>query len=143
MKDKIIKLIFKYSLLFSYGGMVYMCLELLFRGRTDPTMAFCGGLAFIIIGGLNNFIPWEMSFIKQCLIGGVLVITPLEYIFGILFNQDYSIWDYRMLPFNLQGHICLYFTILWCFISIIAILADDYLRYYIFNEEKPRYKLFK
>lgn len=141
MKEKIIKLVFKYSLLFSYGGMVYMCLELLFRGRTDPIMAFCGGLCFICIGGINNFIPWEMSFIKQCFIGGFLIVTPIEYIFGILFNQDYHIWNYCSTPLNFQGQICLPFTLLWCIISIIAIVADDYLRYYIFNEDKPRYTL--
>ena len=129
-------------MLFAYGGILYMTLEMLFRGHTDYYMSICGGFAFVLIGGLNNFIPWNMSFIKQCLIGGLCIITPLEYLFGILINQDYSIWDYRGIPLNLNGQICVPFTILWCFLSIIAIVLDDYLRYYIFNEEKPHYKLF-
>ena len=140
--NKYIKSFFKYSMLFAYGGIIYMTLEMLFRGHTDYYMSLCGGLAFILIGGLNNFIPWSMSFIKQCLIGGLCIITPLEYLFGILINQDYSIWDYREMPLNFNGQICAPFTILWCFLSVIAIVLDDYLRYYIFNEEKPHYKLF-
>lgn len=139
--NKFIKLFFKYSILFSYGGMIYMCLELLFRHKTHYTMAFCGGFAFVIIGCINNVISWDISLVKQCLIGGICVITPLEYLFGILFNQDYSIWCYKDIILNYQGQICIPFTILWCFVSIIAIFLDDYLRYYIFNEEKPYYKI--
>lgn len=140
--NKYIKLFLKYSMLFSYGGMLYMTLEMLFRQRTAYSMGIVGGLAFIIIGCLNNIIPWSMSLIKQCLIGGICVITPFEYLFGILVNKDYSIWDYRLTPLNFQGQICVPFTILWCFVSLIAIILDDYLRYYIFNEEKPHYKIF-
>ena len=130
-------------MLFSYGGMVYMTLEILFRQRTAYSMGVCGGLAFIIIGCLNNIIPWSMSLIRQSLIGGICVITPLELFFGLIVNQNHTIWDYRNAPLSLfDGQICIPFTILWCFISIAAIILDDYLRYYIFNEEKPRYKLF-
>ena len=123
--NKYIKLFLKYSMLFSYGGMIYMCMELIVRHRTHYTMAFCGGLAFVLIGILNNVISWDMSFIKQCLISGFLIVTPLEYLFGILFNQDYSIWCYLDMPLQFQGHICLPFTILWCFISIICHNCND------------------
>ncbi len=141
--NKYIKLFLKYSMLFSYGGIVYMTLEEIFRQRTAYSMAICGGLAFIIIGCLNNIIPWSMSLVKQCLIGGICVVTPLELIFGLIVNQNHAVWDYREVPLSFfDGQICVPFTILWCFISLIAIVVDDYLRYYIFNEEKPHYKLF-
>ena len=140
--NKHFKLFSKYSVLFTYGGFVYMTLEMLFRQRTAYSMGICGGLAFIIIGCLNNLIPRSMSLLKQCLIGGICVVTPLELLFFFFLNTTYEIWDYREMPLNFDGQICVLFTILWCFVSLVAIILDDYLRYYIFNEEKPHYKLF-
>lgn len=137
-----IKSFLKYKLLFCYGGMLYMTIEMLFRNRTSYYMGLCGGLAFLFIGCLNNFISWDMPFVLQCLIGGLFIITPLEYIFGILFNQTYNIWDYRDIPININGQICMPFSLIWCMISAVAIVTDDYLRYFIFEEDKPAYKLF-
>lgn len=35
------------------------------------------------------------------------------------------------------------FSILWIFVSIAAIVLDDWLRYLLFGEERPRYTLFR
>lgn len=136
------KLLLKYSILFSYGGMLYMILELLVRGRTHYLMSFCGGLCFVLIGMINEFISWDMSLVRQGIIGGFLIITPVELLFGILFNNNYDIWDYRNLKLNFLGQISFKFCILWCGVAILAIILDDHLRYHIFDEEKQRYKLF-
>ena len=32
---------------------------------------------------------------------------------GLLFNRDYSVWDYRAVPGNFCGQICPRFTLLW------------------------------
>ena len=136
-----LKSLLKYSVLLSYGGMLYVCIELIFRGRSDISMMFCGGLSFVFIGLINNIIPWEMPLWIQSIIGGFLIVTPLEYIFGLLFNQGFTVWDYRMQPFNINGQVCLLFSLLWCVISIAAIILDDYLRYWLFHEEKPHYKI--
>lgn len=136
------KLFLKYSILFSYGGFVYMITELLFRQKTHWSMAFLGGLCFICLDLINEIFKWSTPLIMQAIIGGLFIVTPLEYIFGILFNQDFTIWNYNNMPLNLQGQICLSFSILWCIIAILGIVLADYLRYYIFNEEKPRYKIF-
>ena len=138
---RILKLLLKYSVLFSYGGMLYVCIELMFRGRSDITMMFCGAISFILIGLLNQIIPWEMSLLVQSIICGFLIVTPIEYLFGILFNSNFTIWDYRMQPFNVNGQICLLFSVLWCLLSVAGIILDDYLRYWLFNEEKPHYKI--
>ena len=50
-----------------------------------------------------------------------------------------DVWDYSNMPFNILGQICLPFTILWFFISILAIVLDDWIRYIMFDEEKPHY----
>jgi uncharacterized membrane protein len=137
--EKILYALLKYYILFCVGGTTYIILELLFRGRTSWEMLFAGAICFVLIGAINNFIPWKMKLWKQALIGGIFIITPIEYLFGIIFNQDYHIWDYRNLPLNMSGQICVPFSLLWCLVAIMCILIDDYLRYFIFGEDKPKY----
>ena len=133
----------KIFILFLIGGFIYVAIELGFRGHSHWTMFLLGGLCFILIGGLNNYIPWEMSIIKQGIIGA-LIITSLEFIFGLVLNLylNLGIWDYSNMPFNILGQICLPFSIAWFFLSLVAIFIDDWLRYVLFKEEKPRYHLF-
>lgn len=133
----------KIFILFLIGGFIYVAIELGFRGHSHWTMFLLGGLCFILIGGLNNYIPWEMSIIKQGIIGA-LIITSLEFIFGLVLNLylNLGIWDYSNMPFNILGQICLPFSIAWFFLSLVAIFIDDWLRYILFKEEKPHYHLF-
>lgn len=133
----------KIFILFLIGGFIYVAIELGFRGHSHWTMFLLGGLCFILIGGLNNYIPWEMSIIKQGVIGA-LIVTSLEFIFGLVLNLylNLGIWDYSNMPFNILGQICLPFSIAWFFLSLIAIFVDDWLRYILFKEEKPHYHLF-
>ncbi|MDE7477569.1 MAG: putative ABC transporter permease, partial [Lachnospiraceae bacterium] len=70
-------------------------------------------------------------------------ITTIELLAGLIVNCNYAIWDYRDMPLNIMGQICLPYTILWFFLSLLAIILDDYLRYWLFGEEKPHYALFK
>ena len=133
----------KIFILFLIGGFIYVAIELGFRGHSHWTMFLLGGLCFILIGGLNNYIPWEMSIIKQGVIGA-LIVTSLEFIFGLVLNLylNLGIWDYSNMSFNILGQICLPFSIAWFFLSLIAIFIDDWLRYVLFKEEKPHYHLF-
>lgn len=133
----------KIFILFLIGGFIYVAIELGFRGHSHWTMFLLGGLCFILIGGLNNYIPWEMSIIKQGIIGA-LIVTSLEFIFGLVLNLylNLGIWDYSNMPFNILGQICLPFSIAWFFLSLVAIFADDWLRYVLFKEERPHYHLF-
>ena len=36
-----------------------------------------------------------------------IVCTSIDFTTGMLANQDYSLWDYRALPFNFMGQVCL------------------------------------
>ena len=142
--NKILKIFFKYSLLFSYGGMIYVIIELLYRQYSDVSMMFCGGLCFVLVGLLNEIFPQNKKYtplLAQAFAGAFFIVTPIEYIFGYIFNKDYHIWDYRELPLNYHGQICLLFSLLWVGVCILAIILDDYLRYYIFNQSKPKYRL--
>lgn len=135
------------SILFIVGGAAYYLIEFIWKtfishGICHWSMFLLGGLCFLLIGSLNERIPWEMSLIKQSLIGSAIV-TGLEFIFGVILNiwLKLNIWNYSTLPLNILGQVCLPFSIIWCFLSIIAIFLDDYLRWKWFGEEKPHYHL--
>lgn len=111
----------------------------IFQGLKD-NMAVVGGICFVVIGGLNNYIPWEMPMWKQGLVGA-LFVTGMELVVGIPLNLmlGLHIWDYSSLPFNLLGQICLPFTVLWFFLALLCIYVDDWMRYIMFHEDKPHY----
>lgn len=126
--------------LIGIGGLLYVLIEILFRGHSHWTMFLVGGLCFWLIGLINEIIPWEMLLWKQCVLGAAIV-TVVEFISGCIINIwfGWDIWDYSDMPFNLLGQICLPFSIAWIGLSAVAIVIDDYLRYWLFGEEKPHY----
>lgn len=126
--------------LWGIGGLLYVLCELVFRGRSHWTMFLVGGLCFWLIGLINEVIPWDMPIWQQCIIGA-LIITAVEFVAGCIINigLGWQVWDYSGLPFNIQGQVCLPFTMLWAVLSAVGIILDDYLRYWIFGEEKPHY----
>lgn len=126
--------------LIGIGGLIYALIELAFRGRTHWTMLIVGGLCFWLIGLVNEVIPWEVVFWKQCLLGS-LIVTVVEFFSGCIINLGlgWNVWDYSNLPLNLLGQICLPFSLLWILISVVAVVLDDYLRYWLYGEEKPHY----
>ena len=139
---KAIKQLFKYVVLFLIGGATYFCIEMLWRGHSHWTMFIVGGICFIFCGGINEWFDWEMPLWKQMLICSV-GITAIEFFAGIAINLIFklNVWDYSNQPFNILGQICLLYSSLWFLLSLLAIVADDFLRYWFFNEEKPHYKL--
>lgn len=102
---------------FWFGAIGYPLIELAYRRRTHPSMALAGGLATVVLRriGKTNRPLWQ-----QALLGG-LAITGIEYGFGMIFNRRYRVWDYRRTPLNLQGQICLPFTLAWCGLSAAAL----------------------
>lgn len=139
------KKIFKYLFLAVCGGSLYVLVEFLWRSYSHWTMFLLGGLCFVLIGLLNEMIPWNIPLILQGFIGSFLVITPLEFLVGCIVNLilKMDVWDYSNIPFNIMGQICLPFSILWIVVAIVAVVLDDFIRWIWFNEEKPHYKLFK
>ena len=137
----------KFLTLFTVGGSLYFIIEFLFKtfisgGMIHWSMFLLGGLCFVLIGEINEVIPWEMSIIKQGAIGAAIV-TSLEFVFGVILNLvlKLGIWDYSNLPFNILGQVCLPFSFAWFGLALIAVFLDDYLRWKWFNEEIPHYHL--
>lgn len=141
--QKQIRQILKYTILFILGGCSYTLIEILYRGYSHYSMWILGGICFICIGLINEILKWETPLVLQGLIGS-FIVTLLEFITGYIVNirLGMRIWDYSRMPLNIMGQVCLNFTIIWFFISIFALIADDYLRYWLFDEERPHYKLF-
>ena len=124
------------------GGLLYVGIELLWRGHSHWTMFVLGGICFVLIGRINEVIPWSMPLWKQVLFG-VLIVTGLEFATGCIVNLwlGWNVWDYSDVPFNILGQICLPYILLWIPISLVGIILDDYLRHWIFKEEKPHYRV--
>ena len=142
MKEKL-KAILKHAVLALCGGCVYFLIEMAWRGHSHWTMAVLGGVCFVLIGDINEFIPWNMPLVLQGAIGSGTV-TLLELVSGIILNLwlGLGIWDYSNMPFNFLGQICLPFSLLWVALSIVAVVLDDWLRYWLFGEDRPTYTLF-
>lgn len=135
--------VLKYLFLFSFGGIIYVIIEMLWRGYSHWSMFILGGACFLLLGLINEKYTRDIPLILQMLFGA-FIITSLEFIAGCILNLwlGLNVWDYYDLPFNILGQICLPYMFLWFLLSPVCILVDDYMRYLFFGEEKPRYRLF-
>lgn len=131
----------KYILLFFVGGYAYCGIEILSRGYSHISMLIAGGICFILIGLLNEKSQDRMAFVSQMVVSSA-IITGVEFITGLIVNVwlGLNVWDYSDKPYNILGQICLLYIFIWFFLSPLAIIADDYLRYWLMDEKKPRYR---
>ena len=131
----------KLLFLFGTGGLLYNLLELAWRAWSHWTMFFLGGLCFICLGLINEVIPWKMPLWQQALIGAC-IITALEFLTGCVVNLwlGWGVWDYSGIPGNILGQICPQYFGLWLPVSLVGIVLDDWLRFLLFEEEKPHYR---
>ena len=109
---------FKAIVLFFIGGTGYVGLEFLWRGWSHFSMFLAGGTCFLLLGRLNDTRP-RLPFVLRGIVGAG-VITMIELLAGLIFNRDYGVWDYRHLPLNFHGQICLRFFLLWIPVSLGA-----------------------
>ncbi|WP_313559081.1 putative ABC transporter permease [Ruminiclostridium cellobioparum] len=137
-----LRTIVKHICLFTIGGVIYYLFELLWRGHSVWQMVIVGGMCFVVIGLINEVYPWTMPLWLQSTIA-TGTVTAIELVSGLILNVwlGLRIWDYSNLPFNLYGQVCLYFSLLWLVLSPVAIILDDWLRHWMFEEEKPKYRL--
>ncbi len=136
------KEMFKNIVLTATGGLLYYLLEILFRGYSHPAMIVVGGICFYVCGLWNEIMEWFMPLPEQMFVC-TICITTIEFVAGVILNLwlDLGIWDYSNMPLNVLGQICLPFCLLWYFLSLVAIVLDDWLRYALFWEERPHYSI--
>lgn len=107
------------------GGLAYLGVELVWRGRTHWTMGVLGGLCFVLIGLLDEWYP-RMPVWLQCALGA-LIVTALELVTGLLVNVrlGWAVWDYSAMPGNLWGQICPQYTAAWLVLSRAAAWLEN------------------
>ncbi len=129
----------KYIILFGLGAFGYGLIEVCWRGHSHWSMMLAGGIIFIIFALIDQKLH-GVNILYKCVLGSITV-TLIELVFGSVFNLmlGMRVWDYSNIPLNLFGQICLLFSVLWGFLSFIAIpfagmvtrrLSDQ-------NESKP------
>lgn len=112
----------KYIFLFFCGGFVYCMLEILTRGFSHISMLVAGGLSFVIVGSICELLDKKIS-IWLMMFFGMVVITVIEYISGLIVNKylHLNVWDYSMYSFNIDGQVCLWFSLIWYALSYVII----------------------
>ena len=108
----------KNTVLFTIGGGIYVSLELLWRRRSHWTMFLLSGGCFLAIGEIGRRCP-NLSLACRAVLGSV-ICTAGELAPGLVFNRAPAIWDYRALPGNFRGQICLPYALLWVPLSALA-----------------------
>ena len=101
---------------FLAGGGAYVGLELLWRRRSHWSMFAAGGICFLLLGKIRQLRLPSMA--KPLL--GAAAITGVELGTGFLVNRDHNVWDYRAVPGNYRGQICLPFSLLWIPVSVLG-----------------------
>lgn len=120
--------ILKEFIIFTIFGLMYVTIELLYRGHTHYSMFIVGGICGVLIGLINDNTP-DMPLLPQCILGAV-IITIIELLTGLFLNVylGLNVWDYSNQPFNFMGQICPQFCVIWCILSILVIRIDDWLK---------------
>ena len=115
------------------GGLLYILVELIWRGYSHWTMVLLGGVCFVLIGLLDE-IQQKPPVLLQML-QGASIVTFLEFITGCVLNLwlGLGVWDYSNMPFNILGQICLPFTLIWFFISYLVIKIENLMHKMIDN----------
>ena len=139
---KVIRKIIEYGILFVIGAVVYMIIEICFRGFTHWTMGVLGGIILILVGLINEVTRKDLPLLIQGPMASI-IITIIEYWAGYILNMQLGldIWDYSDLPYNLDGQICFQFSLIWIVLGIVASVVDDLVRWKLFGEEKPEFKI--
>lgn len=123
-----------YTLLFGFGFFGYGLIEIIWRGRTHPSMSLAGGITFCILTAISEKLK-PFNFLYRCILGGIF-ITFVELIFGTVVNLwlKSDVWDYSMFPINFAGQICITYSVLWCFLSAPIFIAGGLIKKSVYND---------
>ena len=130
--------------IFVVSGFTYTMLELLWRGRTHWTMFICAGLCGLVMANINNnLLEFNTDFREQVFVSALLC-TTMEFFFGIIFNGDFQIWDYRGTWGTIHAlgdQVNILFFGIWALISFFALPLLDWMQWKLGLAEKPYYRI--
>ena len=90
------------------GGVMYMLIEIAWRGYTHWSMGVLGGVCFVAVGLLNE-IQQRPPIILQMAQGAVIC----------------TVRDYSGVPGNIMGQVCPQFMFAWAALSAVAVWVED------------------
>ena len=133
-----------FMIIFIISGFIYIMLELLWRGRSHWTMFLCAGLCGLVMANVNNnLLSFETDFRIQVVVSA-LCCTTFEFLFGLIFNGDFTIWDYRGMWGTIHwlgDQVNLLFFGVWLLISLFALPFLDWIQWKLGLEDKPYYRI--
>ena len=143
LKNKILK---HYLPIFYIGATTYCTIEVWFRGYSYRLMSIVGGICFLLIAYLKEYMPWDTPMVFQMFVSAI-IITMLEAISGnfALYFLGIRMWDYSNMWLPMYNDfVCPLFSFLWFLLSGVAIVLSDSIRYYWMHDgTRPRYNIFE
>lgn len=79
----------------------------------------------MLLGGIAKRKPRLPLIVRG--LAGAGVVTMVELLAGLIINRDHHVWDYRNMPMQFRGQICLPFSLLWVPLSLGAMRAYTFL----------------
>lgn len=101
---------------FLLGALGYGLIEILFRGRTHPSMLVTGGICLCAMKKICRFRQGVIRNALKC----AAFITVTEFLVGVLVNGvlGMNVWDYSKEKGNILGQICPRFSAAWFLLSL-------------------------
>jgi Predicted membrane protein len=119
-------------------GVIYVAIEILWRGHSHISMLVVGGLCGVLVGAVNQIpVFYRLPIIAQSIIGASIVLL-VEFFSGCILNLwlGLNVWDYSDQIGNIAGQVCLLYAFLWVFLMPFAIWAEDTAHWLIYSWEK-------
>ena len=124
-------------ILFLVFGLAYYYIEVLFSGHSNWSSIIMGGIGGLLISLINLYYSYETPKWKQITLTTFVMIF-IELFSGLLLRAfGFSFWDYSDRFMNVEGLICLRYSLYWLFLSPVAIELDDLLEWTYFDAQKP------
>lgn len=143
---KLIKYLISFLFIYTFSGLTYYLVEIVYRGYSHWTMFVCAGICGLGLAMVNDGgYRFETDYRIQVTTGAALC-TFLEFIVGKLFNSNYDIWDYRGMFGTLKifdDQVNLLFVGVWIIITAIAIPMLDLIQWQLGVGQMPYYKIGK
>lgn len=131
------KKLIKYIVLFLIFGIAYYFVEVNFSGYSNWSSIIMGGIGGLLISLVNQFYSYNTPKWKQISLT-TFVMIAIELLSGLILRAiGFKFWDYSNRFMNVEGLICLRYSLYWLFLSPIALQLDDFIEYVYFNKEKP------
>ena len=128
------KRVIKYIAIFLIFDIAYYAIEKIFSGNSNWSSLIMGGIGGLLFSDINKYYTYETSPWKQILLATIIMIF-IELFFGLILRaMGFQYWDYSDRFMNVEGLICLRYSLYWLFLSPIAIGLDDLIEYVFFNE---------